>query len=64
MNEVVLKPMDVFWRSGNGRNEDDPIQLGIANPDLPYGDRPVEVVLVTRATAAHLIATLAYALAQ
>lgn len=59
-----LKLMDVFYRAGEGHSEDDPIQLGIADPDLPYGDRPVEVVVVSRRTAGHLIAALAYALAQ
>lgn len=50
---------DVFMRA---YNRDGTLQLGVADPDLPYGDRPVEVISITPANAYALIASLAVAL--
>lgn len=50
---------DVFVRA---YNRDGTLQLGVADPDLPYGNRPVEVISITTANAYGLIASLAMAL--
>ena len=56
----IDKPMDVTVRA----QTDGEIQVAIYDPDLPYGNRPCEIVLVTPQTAANLIAGLSRALAK
>lgn len=40
-------------------NPDGTIQLGFADPHLPYGDRPMDVVVVDRKQALRLVAEIA-----
>jgi hypothetical protein len=55
------QPLDVFVRA---LNPDGTVQLGIADPDEPYGERSVTVATVTRATAYNLISGLALRLSE
>jgi len=51
-------PVDMFYRA----SADERIQVAIADPDLPYGDRPLTIFVISPETAAKLISDLALAL--